>query len=1173
MPGRRLVVPVKTQGQKALERTTQPRNEEDPFGIQARAAEAEARGTTLFQEAGTRHDPIESALGLVNTTPGAVAFPFSQSVRDVTREAQAEGKSIPEALAIGWNEGLQDTPSVRFPVTPKLNILGHEVQPHLQLGLKGLGEAVLQPDIIFPGAFASRRIVTKVGKEAAEAVAERIPQGVRQTLAGEGGFARLGGKAGEEAAGGQTTAGANVTPVQAAPPAPPAKIVGTAAGSADEPPIIPPSRPRSRRIPPPEGEPVTPASIERALEIGRAVAARDKPGIVKRTIDLTPGFKQLQRGLQPAIDMPENILASYIAEGNVQSAVAQELASVRIPAVRLLDDAFGADVVRGTRKSTVPFVGTADEARYPATSTMLDIAQNPHLYDLLPSQRAAITRASDALSQAYDKVVSDYGLDIGKFEVKPGSMFLSNIEKRNVGTSFFQDIIRTTKSGRAKTRFYETARDRWMHTPDFKPIIDVEHLIGSEMHGAVASMSGRSVYRTGIEGLDRIAALRATGHDKLVDSMLTLRKKLQSLRGAKARLEQHQADAIDDFLSSPVEDLDLAALREGLEPTISRGKNVGKDVMALNRQIRTVRADIAKLRPSWKVAETRGYQFVQDGIFRYFPDDVASHVRRLNQVSGNRLLSFVDDLRATAFGGDLSPVSNQGFTLWLADPIGASQDVAQQVTTGIRNGRGVFGGFTEDQILQDIAENADSWARFTEATGINALGSVDREFSVGLIGKVPGIGKQWTQFNEAVYRPLLKSAKRIFDDSYNAAVEGGLDDLTAMAIAGDDATKIIPRVSYRRLGMSQAQYARWRALMTSVSFLTQPAAVIADASKGMVKLGLLHPQMITRNEQFAMKRMATLAATTALISATSSAYYAAKHGQNVEKAVRDSLNPTHPNFMSLKTPWGARIGLGGPYRSLIRAMAPRKIDGVPFPMPFANMGRFALSKLGPAPRILYDEIRNVDYYGQRIRTGDFPINILQGIGYAATGVAPLTIGSGVRSAIRGEGVGRTTEELISQFAGTNYITFDPIYDAKKRWEESLQKYHDIPSNTANIPEGKVTRTQYRDAFPLVDAKLFLSGEVSSIRDGNTVPLVITLMRDNDIDPRAVPGIVARRKKVQEFIASGRLFQRTPVDDLISAIDAQQPRSTPAPQPAQSQPSLPQPTPTNQGRIVVPAGAR
>jgi len=868
----------------------------------------------------------------------------------------------------------------------------------------------------------------------------------------------------------------------------------------------------------------TPA-IQDALSQAKAIVDRDTPGLVTRIIDYIPGPKQAQRGLHPSLGMSKKVLEPWVAEGNVLGKAGTTLAQGRIPVVNRLKEVFGDAVVRGAEKSKIRFIGTRAEAKYPATGTFYDIAQNPELYLLSSTERAAIEESETVLSALFDQIKAEYALDIGKFPNRPGSMFLSNIEMPEAGKGIFETVARTAKSGRAKTRFYETGRERWAHDVErgiakpFDPVVDVEQLLGAEMHDSLTKMAGRTVYKTGLGGLDRMEALTATGHGGLVKKMVGLRTRLQNLQAAKGRLSAKQQEAITEFLASPLEDADLTALHQGLEPTIVRGVNVGMDVADISKEIAGIRAQITALQPAWKTANTKGYQFVQEGIFKYFPDADAKQIRRLAEVSNNPLLRWIDDLRATAFGGDLSPVSIQMLTAWLSDPIGVSAAIAK------RGARGAM--FTEEGMLAYMKANPHIVSRFTRGTGINPLGGVDKEFAVGLVGKLPKVGKLWTEFNETVYRPVMRLTMDIFDNSYTAAIKRGLSEEQAIAIAADDATKIIPRFNARRLGMSQAEAARYRSVLTSVSFLTQPAALMGDATKALIKIGT--KQTITPSEQFALKRVLKIIAVTEALAVSSSVAYAIKEGQDPKQAALNALNPTHPNFMAITTPWGAKVGLGGPFRSLIRAVVPRMIPGVPVPVPFAGIYRFGMSKMGPGVRSVYEVAPGVnrDYRGRTIRKHDsVPLDILRTIEHVISGNLPLTVGSGYRTLREGEGVGRAGEEALSQFAGTNYIPFDSIWDAKVRWTSDFKEYDALPSNDQEADEkGVQTRDAYRIANPEIEAKLLITGGISSLVGApDSFDATVRLMRENGIGVADLPSLQptkyesAARKYLREEIA-------------------------------------------------------
>src|SRR3990167_2891921 len=251
----------------------------------------------------------------------------------------------------------------------------------------------------------------------------------------------------------------------------------------------------------------------------------------------------------------------------------------------------------------------------------------------------------------------------------------------------------------------------------------------------LANQSGHKVLTEGLGGKTRLQVIQET-HPELAAKMELLQKRLTSVRATANRIGGKQAEAIDNFAQSPLDPEDLATLQTRLNPMVGadavgrKGPNFGKDFAALKKEVAQAKAEIAALHPAWEVANLKPYVFVQDGIYRYFPAKEADQVTELLKKSQSRIVRFIDDVRATAFGGDLSPISIQGATSWLSDPIGTSRFVAQ--------GKG---GPTQAGMLADMKANPESWQRFTAATGINPLGGVDLEFATGFIGKIPKAGK------------------------------------------------------------------------------------------------------------------------------------------------------------------------------------------------------------------------------------------------------------------------------------------------------------------------------------------------------------------------------------------------------------------------------------------------
>jgi len=918
----------------------------------------------------------------------------------------------------------------------------------------------------------------------------------------------------------------------AAPPAPPP----TAPPPAGRPPPgVPPAAavPPAGATPPSQPTLIPPghSGVNETLSQARAIVQRDRPGIVTRIADLVPGVKQAVHRAQPRLDQPEGMTAGWVGEGLAQGKVDTALQQTRIGHLAQLDAAFGkgASGTRDFKPAGVAFRGTPEQAKYPYVGTLADIMARPSLYSLSPTQKAVLGAIQAERSAAFNGVKSSYGLDIGEFPVEPGGVHLPSVDIEETALAMAGGERGALLRGRTKTRVYATAADRWAHDPEFRPETTVSSLLAAN-DMTLAYGSGHRVLTEGLGGKTRSQVIQET-HPELAAKMEILQKRLTSLRATANRIGGKQAEAVDTFAQSPLDPADLATLQADLNPMVGadavgrKGPNFGKDFKDLKEEVAQAKAAIAALRPAWEVANLKPYVFVQDGIYRYFPVKEADQVTELLKKSQNPIVRFIDNVRATAFGGDLSPISIQGATSWLSDPIGTSRFVAQ--------GKG---GLTQAGMLADMKANPESWQRFTAATGINPLGGVDLEFATGFIGKIPKAGKGWVKWNEALYRPITRLQKDVFENSYQAAVKHGLSPEQAMAVAGDDATKIIPRSNYRRLGQSSADAAHYRAALTSVSFLTQPAALMNDAVKGLVKIGT--KQTITQSERFAVKRVLTLVATVEAIAIMSNTYHAQTHGLDVEQAVKDSLDPNSGKFMSLVLPNGARVGLGGPFRGIIRAVAPRevKVAGVdrPIPMPFVGLERFAKGKMGPAIRIAYDEILNKDYYGRPIRTENFPVNILQSLEYALEGAAPLTVGGAAEQVRQGATAGEVVQEVASQFMGTNYLPDDPAYAASVRWQDEFKEYQGLPTNAREAAAKRVpTRDAYRKRNPQIEAKLFIAGEISSLSTGAAKAHALTLMRQNNIKSADVKSLAVRDFDSAPHIALRRYFAQQLGEPFVS----------------------------------------
>lgn len=955
-----------------------------------------------------------------------------------------------------------------------------------------------------------------------------------------------------------------------------------------------------------------------ALGQATTIVARDKPGLIQNIMDSMAGMKFLLRKVLPKLEMDDPTLIAYVAEGNVRASAGAALDQVRIKIMNQWVAEFGIDVVRGTRKADIQYIGTDQLARknYKGTGTLYDILQNPQLYDLTTPQRKLIRDSQSELNAIYKKVTSDYGVDIGIFPPKPGGVFLSNIDIAPKADGSLDDGLNrlfgspvygtTKKSGRAKRRYYETGLDRWKSAstkgePDFEPMTDLFKLLGVEMHGTYAKMAGRSVFKAGVPGLTRaevIARIGTAEAKKLLTNINTTNKRLQTLQSAFRKLNNDAADSIDNFLKSTQGKADLDEIVGLMEDfKVSPGRYVAKDASIvgmtaadLQKEIKAVRQILKGMKEDYAQVKIPGYKFVEDGMFKYYPIEQAMHIERLNQVNDSTFWNVLNEVRATAFGGDLSPISIQGMQAWLYSPLQMSKFLWNSGT-----GWGNFSGrFTVKALMDDMAANPESWDRFIKGTGLNPLEGVQQEFGVGYVGKIKfkGIGKKWTEANEAVYRPITRMAKDLFDSNYDLAIAQGYDEMTAIAIAADDATKLVPRISYRRLGQSAKQAAMQRGMLTSVSFLVQPTALTIDAAKGLMKWGLR--RNVTMTENLAIRRILNFASTTSALSVSSAIMYA-KMNDNPEvtamREARNALDPRHPNFMAITMPNGMRLSIGGPIRSLLRAIAPRPVKVVgledEIPLPFAGIMKWGGYKLGPGLNSVVDLLQDKDFYGREIATGDFPISILQQLSYFFSTGVPLVgqsvVRAGVRAATSGEGMAEFEgmgTEILGQAGGVNLVPFDSVYQARLRWTEDIDAYREIRDlNRDKALKAKlnpISTSAFRIANPDLDAKLFITGEggISSLGE-RAIKYAVRLMLVNKIALEDVDSIVERQEFIEEYIKVNNKRpekDRANIDELIKQYNRQKAslerniisKPTQRPQPS---------TPTPAGdRGLTPAGA-
>ena len=170
----------------------------------------------------------------------------------------------------------------------------------------------------------------------------------------------------------------------------------------------------------------------------------------------------------------------------------------------------------------------------------------------------------------------------------------------------------------------------------------------------------------------------------------------------------------------------------------------------------------------------------------------------------------------------------------------------------------------------------------------------------------------------------------------------------------------------------------------------------------------------------------------------------------------------------------SRIPLGGPIRGMVQAIVPRNVDWAPVPIPFAGMGRFMTSRLGPFYKTQISLLAEAGFggkggfHGEKILRGRLPEQIARGVLYELESVLPLSAGAGMGGLRRAnwpfnrdpDRLKDIPADMVWQFMGANLGRESPSqmrdYSASQ-WAKEMG-YTTLPS--AGSMEGKTVRSYY-----------------------------------------------------------------------------------------------------------------
>lgn len=438
------------------------------------------------------------------------------------------------------------------------------------------------------------------------------------------------------------------------------------------------------------------------------------------------------------------------------------------------------------------------------------------------------------------------------------------------------------------------------------------------------------------------------------------------------------------------------------------------------------------------------------GITRYFPEDEARLVRTYMDRDPylGEFGTVLEALRQTRLGGDASLLTIQGGLGWLTDPPGNTWNMIRNFRL-----RQPLRAFRAQAFADDVAANPESWIRMAQASGITITAGTPEELASGYLRmfKIPGTDLSASTLNEATFTALLRAMHHQFSEQSALLVRQGVPQNIADDAAWGVVSKAYPLASPRRLGITPRQAQIERLPFASISFIRQPAAFVASAARGYVKMGLrggLTPEDfmsltgatlprgiprfsrskltarqlamgLTPEEALSVQGFSQLAGSLIALAGTSAILTAEQRGLTPEEAARRALTPGSSDFLRVWLGPEVSIGVGGPYRAMIQNLVPTKDDPIP------NVGRWLDGRLAPPIRLGLDMAEWVergsvrDFFGEEVTAEDGWLGVAQTLAYFAEQAVPISVGSLVESVRRGHDLSEGIQNVVGEFFGQN----------------------------------------------------------------------------------------------------------------------------------------------------------
>jgi hypothetical protein len=147
------------------------------------------------------------------------------------------------------------------------------------------------------------------------------------------------------------------------------------------------------------------------------------------------------------------------------------------------------------------------------------------------------------------------------------------------------------------------------------------------------------------------------------------------------------------------------------------------------------------------------------------------------------------------------------------------------------------------------------------------------------------------------------------------------------------------------------------------------------------------------------------------------------------------------------------------------------------------------------------------------------------------------------------------------------------------WEDDFKEYLDIPSNAIELKAAQqkdksvLSRTDYREKNPEIDAKLFLTGQTTTLRTTAGINITRKLIQEHGIDPETIKGVQKWQDEQEQREETGIADTSiTPTEKFIMSLLAEKPKQeTPQPIPQTIGSSTQQSTATQQWNEIINSG--